>query len=154
MCFKNAWIVILLCFPSFLNAQIRVDDVGDGWKAKVDSAIKLIEMKNSACYDMLIENCTRVEFILGDRSTVKLPNTIAITTNDMQLNSINNIAAVLVHESYHLEIARRRVTLSPEKEEYEAYLHEYSFLCTLEKVEEWLFVNAMNQLIMLQKLQK
>jgi hypothetical protein len=63
------------------------------------------------------------------------------------MNSINNIAAILVHESYHLYIWKAKIRLTEKKEEHEAYLYEYDFLCKLANVEEWLFMNAINQII-------
>jgi hypothetical protein len=59
---------------------------------------------NNIKYEVLIKNCNQVEFIIGDYSTTKPPSVIAITTKDMNRGSINNIAAILVHESYHLKL--------------------------------------------------
>jgi hypothetical protein len=145
--YKNALIFVLLLISNITFGQIKIDDVGDGWKSKVDSAISLIKLKDSASYQMLIENCKDVEFIISDRSSTKPPYTIAITTKDMGLNSINNIAAILVHESYHLYIWNKKIKLTPKREEWEAYTHEYVFLCKLDNVEDWLFLNAVNQII-------
>lgn len=143
--------LILFLLPVLVNAQITVDDVGDGWKTQVEKAIELIQQKDPDNYKILIENCSHVEFIIGDMSTTKPPSTIAITVNDMKLSSVNNIAAILVHESFHLYVNARGLVYTPEKEEREAYTREYAFLCKLENVEDWLFINAMNQLIKLQK---
>ena len=147
MCYQNALILAFLLITNTVFGQIKIADVGDGWKSKVDSAISLIKEKDSAAYQMLVENCREVEFIMGDRSSTKPPHVIAITVKDMNLNSINNIAAVLVHESYHLYIWNNKIKLTPKREEYEAYTHEYVFLCRLENVEDWLFLNAVNQII-------
>ena len=147
MYLKNALIGILLLISNLSYSQIKIDDVGDGWKSKVDSAILLIQEKDPKKYDLLINHCKEVEFIIGDHSTTKLPNTIAITVKDMNMNSINNIAAILVHESYHLYIWKAKIRLTEKKEEHEAYLYEYDFLCKLTNVEEWLFMNAINQII-------
>ena len=146
MCIKNALITILL-IPTVTFAQIKVDDVGDGWKPKVDSAISLIQQRDPEKYEVLIKNCNKVEFIIGDFSTTKPPNVIAITTRDMKIGSINNIAAILVHESYHLKLWNEGIKIDPKKEEKEAYSWEYDFLCKLPNVEEWLFLNAIKQII-------
>jgi hypothetical protein len=146
MCIKNALITLLL-IPTFAFAQIKVDDVGDGWKPKVDSAISLIQQRDPEKYEVLIKNCNKVEFIIGDFSTTKPPNVIAITTKDMKIGSINNIAAILVHESYHLKLWNEGIKIDPKKEEKEAYHWEYDFLCKLSNVEDWLFLNAINQII-------
>lgn len=147
MCIKNALIAILIFLPIFSFAQIKVDDVGDGWKVKVDSAISLIKNKDPEKYETLIKNCNRVEFIIGDFSSTRPPNIIAITTKDMNKGSINNIAAILVHESFHLRIWNSGIIMNSRKEEKEAYMYEYDFLCGLSDVEEWLFLNAINRII-------
>ena len=144
---KNALIAILIFLPIFSFAQIKVDDVGDGWKVKVDSAISLIKVKDPEKYEVLMKNCNRVEFIIGDFSSTRPPNIIAITTKDMNKGSINNIAAILVHESFHLRIWNSGIIMNSRKEEKEAYMYEYDFLCRLSDVEEWLFLNAINRII-------
>ena len=143
----NALIFFLL-LPTLTFGQITVQDVGDGWKAKVDSAIELIKKTDTISYQILMENCKDVEFIIGKYSTTKPPYTIAITTKDMSLNSINNIAAVLVHESYHLFIYNNKIQYSVNEEEAVCYQREYDFLCKLSDVEDWLFLNAMNNIIL------
>ena len=147
MYLKNALIGILLLISNLAYSQIKIDDVGDGWKSKVDSAILLIQEKDPKAYKLLADHCKDVEFIIGDHSTTKLPSTIAITVKDMNIKSINNIAAILVHESYHLYIWRAKIKLTEKQEEREAYLYEYEFLCKLSNVEDWLFLNAVNQII-------
>ncbi len=144
----NALIFFLLLLPTLTFGQITVQDVGDGWKAKVDSAIELIKKTDTISYQILMENCKDVEFIIGKYSTTKPPYTIAITTKDMSLNSINNIAAVLVHESYHLFIYNNKIQYSVNEEEAVCYQREYDFLCKLSDVEDWLFLNAMNNIIL------
>lgn len=143
---KNALITILL-IPTVSFSQIRIDDVGDGWKPKVDSAISLIQQRDPEKYEVLIKNCNKVEFIIGDFSTTRPPNIIAITTKDMNKGSINNIAAILVHESYHLKLWNEGVKIDPKREEKEAYTWEYEFLCKLPDIEDWLFLYTVNQII-------
>ena len=65
MYFKNAITCILFAVPSLVFSQIKIDDVGDGWKSKVDSAIVLIKNTDPEKYQVLINNCERVEFITG-----------------------------------------------------------------------------------------
>ena len=144
----NALITFLFLIPTLAFSQITIDDVGDGWKGKVDSAISLIQKTDTISYQILMENCKTVEFIIGKFSTTKPPFTIAITTKDMNLNSINNIAAVLVHESYHLFIYNNHIQYNERDEEVACYVREYEFLCKLPDVEDWLFLNAMNNIIL------
>lgn len=147
MYFKNALTCVLSLIPLLSFSQIKVDDVGDGWKSKVDSAITLIKENDPDKYQVLISNCERVEFIIGDHSTTQPPKTIVITVNDAQSPSINNIAAILVHESFHLNVWNCGIKMDPKQEEKAAYTWEYDFLCKLPHVEDWLFLNAVNNII-------
>jgi hypothetical protein len=80
-------------------------------------------------------------------TTITSNKPIAITTKDMNRGSINNIAAILVHESYHLKLWNEGIKIDPNKEEREAYIWEYEFLCKLPNVEDWLFLHTVNQII-------
>lgn len=128
-------------------SQIKIPDVGDGWKTQVELAVQLIKKTDSVSYQIIIENCTEIEYIVGDRSACKLPNTIAINTKDLEIGSINNIAAVLVHEAHHLHYYNQKLRFDPNLEEYLCYLREYEFLCKLPDTEDWLFKNCINQLL-------
>jgi hypothetical protein len=144
----NALTILLLLFSFNLNAQIKVPDAGDGWKQKVDSAIQLIKDTDTSAYRILIENCKQVEYIIGTFSTTVPPNTIVITVNDLKMNSINNIACILVHESCHLYVYNHCIEIEdPNREEYLCYMKEYDFICKLPYVEDWLFQNVINKLL-------
>ena len=147
MYLKNALISLFIFLPILGFSQIKIDDVGDGWKMKVDSAISVIKNSDPDKYNILIENCKHVEFIIGDYSTTKPPDVIAITVKDMKRGSLNNIAAILVHESYHLMLFNNHRIINANTEEKEAYMYEYDFLCKLPNVEDWLFLNAINMII-------
>jgi hypothetical protein len=148
---KNAIIFIFCLFQLNSYAQIKIDNVGDGWQPMVEEAINIIKVTDTNAYNLLNKNCNRIEFIIGDRSTTKPPNVIAITVNDMKLKSINNIAAILVHESYHLHIwdlyRKKGISVNEKREEFEAYRYEYYFLKKIKNIEPWILSNALNQSI-------
>jgi hypothetical protein len=146
MYIKNALILLLLLIPFFSFSQIEICDVAD-WKSKVDSAIMLIKERDTMRYNILIQNCKRIDFIIGDFSSTQPPSTIVISVKDMKLNSINNIACVLVHESYHLYLYNNKIKLDNRTEEVICYIWEYDFLCNLTYVEDWLFKNTIKQII-------
>lgn len=146
MYFKNALILLLFFIPFKSFSQIKVSDVND-WKQKVDSAIMLIKEVDSVKYKILIDNCEYVDYIVGDFSTTQPPHTIVINVKDIKLNSINNLACVLVHESYHLYLYNSRIKLSTRKEELVCYEWEYDFICKLPSVENWIFNNVIRQII-------
>jgi hypothetical protein len=144
----NALILFLLLTSLNLSAQIKIPDAGDGWKQKVETAIQLIKETDTAAYRVLIENCKEIDYIIGSYSTTQPPHTIVITVNDLKINSINNIACILVHESCHLYIFNNCVEIEdPNREEYLCYMKEYDFICKLPYVEDWLFQNAINKLL-------
>jgi|688.fasta_scaffold318362_1 hypothetical protein len=155
MRFTNAIILFFVFISNFsYSHEIKIPDVGDKWKGKVDSAIALIENTDSTSYHILLKNCTEIEFIIAPYSTTRLPNVIAITAQDMKIGSINNIAAILVHESYHLELSAKKEILDNNTEEYLCYQKEYDFLCKLTYVEDWLFKNSINKLLYYQSKSK
>jgi len=144
----NAIAFLLLFFANTTFAQIKVVDAGDDWKEKVDSAIQLIKETDSVSYKILVENCKSVEYTLGNFSTTYPPYAIAISVKDLKINSVNNIACVLVHESYHLYLFNHGIVLEPNREEYECYVKEYEFICKLAYVEHWLFQNTIDKIVL------
>jgi hypothetical protein len=59
--------------------------------------------------------------------------------------SINNIAAVIVHESFHLKALHDNYGLTELEEESRAYEVELKFLEKIPNVEPWLINNAKNK---------
>jgi hypothetical protein len=151
MCIKNALVGIFIFLPFLCFSQIKISDVGDGWKGDVDSAIHLIKRVDTTNYRILIDNCHEIEFIISNTSSTKPPHTIAINTGDLKIKSINNLACVLVHESYHLYIFNHRIFLTPNEEELVCYNREYYFLCKLSGIEDWLFTHIITQITKLKQ---
>lgn len=142
-----AAVVFFFLFSLQSHGQIKVPDAGDGWKSFVDSAISLVKETDSTSYAILSQNCKDVEFALIPYSTTRPPSTIVISVRDMRTQSVNNIACVLVHESYHLYLHKNTPVLNPDEEEYLSYVHEYNFICKLRSAEDWLFKNVINMLL-------
>ena len=69
-----------------------------------------------------------------------------ISQKDMNFNSINNIAAILVHESKHLFFLKHNCALTPNDEEIVCYRYELNFLGKIPNVEPWLIQNAKNKI--------
>ena len=149
MCIRNSIILIFL-LPIFSFSQIKIADISN-WKPKVEEAIELIRVTDPAKYDLLIQNCNNIEFLMSDFSTTRPPKTIVVNTRDMALNSVNDIAAVLVHESYHLYIYSKGENMTEKEEELLCYKYEYDFLCKLKSVEGWLFKNVIDMIIFYSK---
>jgi hypothetical protein len=141
---------LLLCLSLFLSVnlfgQIKVDDVGDGWKQTVEQAINLIKQYDTTRYNLLLEVCTHISYSTALFSTTESENTILISQKDIQSKNINNIAAVLVHESLHLYFQRKDYKMTEPQEEFRCYVYEMKFLLLIPNVEPWLLEHAQNQI--------
>ncbi len=84
---------ILLLFVTFITpiySQIKIDDVGDGWKLRVDSAVTLIKNIDPEKYEYLTDVCNHISYWNGGFSTIEDTSTILITQRDMLYGSINH----------------------------------------------------------------
>ena len=138
-----------------LFGQIQVDKAGDGWDQKIDSAISLIRETDPDKYSLLESNCSKVSFWVSDFSSNEITpeekGIIYISTKEIGLNSINNLAAVLVHESLHLYLSRKGATFPVEKEENYCYKYELEFIRKLPNPEPWLVQHTQEQIKNTQK---
>jgi hypothetical protein len=135
-------LLILLTVPC--KAQV-IAKAGDGWDLKVDSAIQLLRTVDSSKYAVLKKVCHRVDFWKSSFSSngiLEGQYTILIADADIKLNSINNLAAVIVHESLHLLFMIENRFLTEKEEEYKCYVYELSFIQKLPTPEPWLTANA------------
>jgi hypothetical protein len=132
-----------------------VDKAGDGWDQKIDSAISLIRETDSDKYSLLESNCSKVSFWVSDFSSNEITQgekgIIYISTKEIGLNSINNLAAVLVHESLHLYLSRKGAKFPVEKEENYCYKYELEFIRKLPNPEPWLVQHTQEQIKNTQK---
>jgi hypothetical protein len=130
-------ILLVIFLILFSMPRIIVDDVGDGWKSDVELALTKIKKVDYEKYQILIRNCNHIGFWNGKFSTTE-DSTILISSRDAKLKNINNIAAILVHESMHLSIKHDNIELSKKSEECMCYVYELDFLRQIPDVEEWL----------------
>lgn len=142
---KKILFLLLLLLPIMSYSQIMIDDVGTGWKSKVEQALLVIQNNDPKTYDMVKNHCKKISYLVSTFSTTQNGDTVLITTNDMKANSINNIAAIIVHESFHLKVLHDNVKLSEQYEEFMAYEVELNFLEKIPNVEQWLINNAKNK---------
>ena len=138
--------VILAILVHTSYGQIKVADVGDGWKHKVDSAISIIKLYDLEKYNTLVETCKNIGYWNEKFSTTEGDSMITIATADVSNNNIYNIAAILVHESMHLYIKQMYIKLDPNKEEMLCYTYELNFLLNIPYVDQWLIDNAIKQI--------
>ena len=138
MYIKNALISFFLLITTSLFSQITIDDVGDGWKSKVDSALVLIQRTSPEHWNQVEKSCKHITFWIGDFSTTTDSNTVMICRKDINIKSINNLACVIIHESHHLYIQQHDIVVTAPKEELECYYWELEFIKKLPNPEVWL----------------
>ena len=141
------WILsILLILSSYSFSQIKITDVGDGWKGKVEQALDTIQKYDIEKYYLIMETCKVVAFWNGGFSTTESDSVITIPSKEMNNGNIYNISAILVHESLHLYLLKTNLNLNPNVEEVIAYQHELEFLKKIPYVDKWLIENAKNKI--------
>ena len=147
--------IILFLFPSISFSQIKVDKAGDGWDQKIDSALILIQKTDIEKYQLIDSVCNKVEFwssgFSSNDGSYGNKGTILVAVKDVKLNSINNLAVVLVHESLHLHVLQKGYIIAPEQEEAWCYRYELTFIDKLNNPEPWLKQHAITQLTNIQK---
>jgi hypothetical protein len=118
--------------PFALSAQIKVMDVGDGWKDQVNYSLTVIKSIDSIKWKALEQYCSEIGYWNGEYSTSDGKSVIFISTREIKHGDLENIAAILVHESLHLYIANNNIPLDPNVEEILCYFYELEFLEKLE----------------------
>lgn len=144
------FLLILFIIPLFTFSQIKINKTGDEWDKKIDSALNVVKTTDPQKYKLLVNVCGEVSFWLGDFSSCELTKEgvgrIYVSVKDVKLNSINNLASILVHESLHLYFRKRKLVLPEKVEENYCYSYEWDFLTKLPKVETWLLKHTLNQI--------
>lgn len=147
---KLFWFLSLLVIPFKIFGQIQIDQVGDNWQPQVAQALELIKKTDSTTYNFVISHCKRISFWSGEFSTVEGNSTITIARGDMELNSVENIACIIVHESKHLEIIQLKLEFPLQYEECICYLWEMNFIEKLQSEPEWIRENCLNMIMKLE----
>jgi hypothetical protein len=142
--------LILFILPLFTFSQIKISKAGDEWDKKIDSALNVVKTTDPKKYEVIVSVCGEVSFWLGDFSSCELTKEdvgrIYVAVKDVKLNSINNLASILVHESLHLYFRKKQIILPENIEENYCYLYEWDFLAKIPKVETWLLKHTLKQI--------
>ena len=142
------WLVLILFnIPIFGYSQIKIDDVGDNWRLRVDSALQIVKKYDTTNYNVILKYCKNVSFWNGNFSTVEDSQTVVITRKDIKGSCLNNISAILVHESTHLKIMKQKLTYTLNEEEIFCYYTELEFLRRIPNVEDWLINNTKKMIL-------
>jgi hypothetical protein len=137
------WLFFLSFIPFITFSQIRIDDVGDGWKAQVEQALQLIKNVDSNKYQVVIAYCDHISYALTPYSTTEAGHIILLSTAEMKRGNVYDIATAIVHESLHLYFQRFPIGLDPNAEEALCYAYEIEFLKQIPGVDPWLIEHAM-----------
>jgi hypothetical protein len=139
-------IFLILFIPLTSLAQIKIDKAGDFWDLKVDSALNKIKLVDSIYYSHILQVCDTVSFWSANFSSCYggygKKGTIIISSKDMRSNDIDDICAVLVHESLHLKILMMGMEMNDNNEEALCYAYEKLFLLKVPGVNEYLIKHA------------
>jgi hypothetical protein len=136
----------LSLIPFLTFGQIRIDDVGDGWKNKVEQALQVVQQTDCEKYEMIMSTCTHISYSTANFATTESGNTILIPRREIMAGNINDIAAILVHESLHLYILQTKMMMPEADEELLCYAYELEFLLQIPGVEQWLLDHARKQI--------
>lgn len=136
------WLLLLILIPCKIFGQIQIDQVGDDWASQVDSALMLIKNTDKETYDFVLKHCKKISFWDGLYSTVEGNNTITISNGDMKIESIENIACIIVHESKHLEFVQLNLQFPLIYEECICYYYEMDFINKLQNEPDWIWENC------------
>ena len=146
------YLFLLIFFSNNLaSSQIIVDKTVNS--AKVDSALALIKERDPKVYAHIESVCSRIS-IWEEVYSFSDDTRIFISLNDFKLNSINNIACAIVHESMHTYFEKcRKSSLCkvPESnilEEKYCYSYEYNFFMKLPNREYWLETHILKSISM------
>ena len=146
---KMIWVLLFLLMTSKIFGQIKIDQVGDNWEPQVVQALELIKITDTITYNLVLDYCKKISFWSGAFSTVERENTVTIARGDMELNSIENIACIIVHESKHLEIIQLKLEFPLQYEECICYLWEMDFIEKMQGEPDWIRENCLNMIMKL-----
>lgn len=139
--------LLIVMMTQNLFSQIKVAPVNPLWTRKIDSALSIVKKYDSDYYDTIIKYCKSIGFWRGNFSTVENNiEEITISVNEINNSCINNIAAILVHESTHLYFIKNKRNYPIEYEEMLCYQTEKYFLKKIPNVETFLLENVEYQI--------
>ena len=143
---KQLLVCLISSIPFLAFSQIRIDDIGDGWKAKVEQALTVIQQTDCEKYDLLMATCKHISYSTATFATTESGTTILIPRREIVIGNINDIAAILVHESLHLYMLQNKLIMPEADEEVLCYAYELEFLLQIPGVETWLLDHARKQI--------
>jgi len=141
------FLLIILALFTFNNvySQIVLPVTASEYQKTIEDAITLIKKTDTSAYNRLDLMVDVVDMWLSAFSSCDT-KVIYISRNDVLLG-VQNVAAVLVHESQHLWIWHSNMDLSKTEEELMCYKYELAFLDKIPNCEKYLKKHAINAII-------
>ena len=146
------FIFLLVLSTNCSFSQIKIDKAGDKWELQIDSALKVIAKYDPKKREIVDSVCKRISVWANNISSNELDENgngvILVSSGDLKLKNINDIAAVIVHESLHLYFKKCNAAFTSEDaEEIRCYKYELDFLMKLPDPEPWLIKHAIDQIV-------
>jgi hypothetical protein len=144
-------LVFFILLPLLSFSQIKIDKAGDFWELKAQSALDKIKAIDPGYYSRVEQVCYKITFWNGKYSTNSggfgVKGVIVISSLDVKLDDIDDLCAVIVHESLHLKMLMEGAMIPENEEEYYCYLYELGFLRMVPNVNPKLISHAEEQII-------
>ena len=93
---KKLLIILILLISTNGFSQIRVEDIGDDWRSKVNIALDTIKKYDIEKYNNILKVCNHVTFWNGNFSTTEDSTTIMISQKDMLYSFLTKIPTINV----------------------------------------------------------
>jgi hypothetical protein len=139
-------LIILTLFTSnIVYSQIILPVTASQYTKTIDSAITLIKKTDTNAYNRLDLMVDTIDMWLGMFSSCDY-GFIFISREDILLG-VQNVAAVLIHESQHIWIWESGIELEKPDEEVMCYKYELEFLNKIPNCEKYLKKHAINAII-------
>jgi hypothetical protein len=137
-------ILVLFAFNN-VYSQIVLPVTASEYVKTIEDAITLIKKTDTNAYNRLDLMVDTIDMWLGMFSSCDY-GFIFISRDDILLG-VQNVAAVLIHESQHLWIWDSKIDVSKPDEEIMCYKYELEFLNKIPNCEKYLKKHAINAII-------
>lgn len=144
------FVFLLLSIPVFSKAQIVIDSDRESYKKTISKALEKIALIDSIYYRRILDVCDTVLVWNSNFSTcgydLASGGKIIISSKDLEIPLLDNICAVLIHESLHLKIDILGMNMDRDEEEVVCYNYELLFLLKVPDVDPGLIEHAKTQI--------
>jgi hypothetical protein len=123
----------LLSISLNAGSQIVISGTNGKLEDKVNSAISLVEETDSSMYNILLDNCNKIDFWDSDSIMSFSNGAILIPVKELEQGSIEDLSAILIKESMRLFFINSMVDMEDNLEDVICYTYELDYRRKLEK---------------------